>query len=482
MESKIKILSISEAISTLEISLHLQEIIDHIQDCGGRSILVGGAVRDLFLGIKSKDFDIEIYHLEIEDLIFVLKKCGKVNLVGKSFGIILMIINGIEIDFSLPRTEQKTGEGHKGFKVNYHSKLSFKAASFRRDFTINTIGIDLKTKEILDPHAGLKDLRKGELRHVSKAFGEDPLRALRAVQFSARFGFSIALDTQVICSKQPLDELPKERLYEEFKKLLLKSKRPSIGMEWMRKMSLLRFFPELKNLIGVQQDSEWHSEGDVWTHNNMTLDQAALIRDQEISNQEENSEFLKMTLMLGALCHNLGKPLTTAHMDSRWRGPSHDIKGVEPTLSFLNRLTRDQKIISVVVGFVKEHLRPSILYRDRLEITDSVIRRLSLRVDIRALIRVAKADHFGRKTTDAIEKSFPAELWLKVKLKELGLDKERPKPMLTGKILKSYGISPGPRMGEIIREAFELQLEGQIKSRDDLTMWLSNNYIRDLLS
>src|SRR5690606_3365988 len=151
--------------------------------------------------------------------------------VGKAFGVITMARDGAVYDFAFPRTERKTGEGHRGFDVTADPSLDFATASSRRDFTINAMGLRLPDFELVDCHGGRADLERGLLRHVSPAFSEDPLRALRAVQFAARFGFDIHPSTQALCAAQPLDELPRERLFAEFKKLLLLAARPSIGLE-----------------------------------------------------------------------------------------------------------------------------------------------------------------------------------------------------------------------------------------------------------
>ena len=307
----------------------LVEIAREIREAGGSLYLVGGWVRDFLMDRPSQDYDLEVYGLDMEKLFNILVRHAKPNLVGKAFGIITMRMEGADFDFAFPRTENKIGPGHKGFSVQPDSSLGFEQASARRDFTINSMGIRIPDMELVDCHGGNRDLKAGMLLHVSAAFSEDPLRALRAVQFAARFEFDIHPDTRELCRKLPLAELPMERIYGEFKKLMLKAKRPSLGLEWMLRLDLLRHFPELGALIGVQQEPEWHPEGDVWIHNNMVIDQAAKLR------KEEYGEFDNMALMLGALCHDFGKPLTTTFSEGRWRSPGHDVKGEAPTRSFL---------------------------------------------------------------------------------------------------------------------------------------------------
>ncbi len=457
--------------SQYQIPNHLRGIICEIIKEGGTVFIVGGFVRDLLLDIPSKDVDFEIYGIDQKTLTGILYHYGRPNLVGKAFGVATMTIHDIRYDFAFPRIESKIGKGHKGFMTKPNPDLTFKEASGRRDFTINALGLKLPEMEIEDCHGGLADLSLGLLRHISPAFSEDPLRALRAVQFAARFGFDIHPDTQTLCALQPLDELPAERIFEELKKLLLKAQKPSIGLEWLHRMKLLSYFPELEALVGVPQDPEWHPEGDVWEHNNLVVDAAAHIRDTEIDNTVEDEEFEKITLMLGALCHDFGKALTTKKISGRWRSPSHDAVGETPTRSFLSRLTRDQKLTEQVVVYVREHLKPALLYKARHDIKPSAIRRLSLKIDIKKLVRMAKADHFGRTTPDALERSFEAGDWLLSQSEQLKVLDQKPKPLLTGKILISLGMEPGPLMGEIIGECFELQLEGDIVTVEEAMEW-----------
>ena len=427
-----------------------------IAAAGGEAYIVGGWVRDRLMGVPSGDYDIEVYGLPLDALMAILKKHGKPNLVGKAFGVITLTRDGVTYDFAFPRTERKVGDGHRGFEVTADPSLDFATASSRRDFTINAMGMRLPDLELVDCHGGRADLERGVLRHVSAAFSEDPLRALRAVQFAARFGFDIAPATQALCAAQPLEELPRERLFAEFKKLLLKSPRPSIGFEWMRRMNMLRFFPELAALVGVPQEPEWHCEGDVWTHTLMVVDQAARSRAEY---PDENDA---LAHMLAALCHDLGKATFTIRKDDRWRSPGHEAGGDAPARAFLARLTNEAGLVDAVATLVREHLMPAQLYKVRDVLRPSAIRRLALRVDIQKLVRLARADHLGRTTEEALAGQFPAGEWLLEQSRHLDVLAQRPAPFLTGKFLLSLGLKPGPELGKIIAESFELQLEGEL--------------------
>jgi tRNA nucleotidyltransferase (CCA-adding enzyme) len=435
----------------------LLNIAQEIKSAGGEAYIVGGWVRDYLRKVPSGDFDVEVYGLALDPLLTILKKHGKPNLVGKAFGVVTMTLrDGTIYDFAFPRTEKKTGDGHRGFDVTADPYLDFATASSRRDFTINAMGLRLPDLELVDCHGGQADLDAKLLRHVSPAFSEDPLRALRAVQFAARFGFDIHPATQALCAAQPLEELPRERLFAEFKKLMLQSDHPSIGFEWMRRMDMLRFFPELAALIGVPQEPEWHPEGDVWTHTMMVVDQAARLRTPDYTETEN------LTLMFAALCHDLGKPAATVFKDERWRSPAHEGLGDKPSRAFLARLTNEYELIEAVVVLVREHLKPSQLYNVRHELRPAAIRRLALRVNIEKLVRLARADHLGRTTEEALAGLFPPGEWLLEESKHLDVLLQKPAPYLTGKFLLTLGLKPGPELGRLIQESFELQLEGDL--------------------
>ena len=266
----------------------LQTISKTLASKGAKAIIVGGSVRDHFLGIKAKDFDIEVFGLEtLEELEEILKTFGRVELVGKSFGVLKFIHEKEEYDFSFPRSEEKVAKGHKGFSVRVDGNYTYEKAARRRDFTVNAMGYDIEENAFLDPFSGRDDMENKTLRHIDdKTFVEDPLRIYRGVQFCARFEYTMHHDTKDLCfimiENGALEELPKERVYEEFKKLLLKAKKPSIGFELMRELGVLKYFPELEALIGVEQEKRWHPEGDVWIHTMMAIDaMTALLSGEE---------------------------------------------------------------------------------------------------------------------------------------------------------------------------------------------------------
>lgn len=429
---------------------------------------MGGCVRDFLLGRPLQDFDIEVFELNLESLFSLLSGFGPCQQVGKAFGVIKLSLNDRDIDFSLPRTETKIGQGHTGFSVIPDPHLTFTQAAARRDFTINSIGFDPFSGDYLDPFNGIQDLKAKQLRHTSSAFSEDPLRVLRAMQLAARLEFEVAPETLALCRTLPLEELPKERLFEEFKKLFLKASKPSIGLKIAREAGILRLFPELQGLIDLPQDPQWHPEGDVWTHTLMVVDEMARLRIQD--------EPQDLIWMFAALCHDLGKVSTTQFLEGRWRSLGHEEAGVLPTLTFLERLTSHKALIEAVTVLVKEHLKPSLLYSAHLKqkVSDAAIRRLAMRVNIESLIVLAKADCFGRTTPEAILREFPAGDWLGERAKALKVYTQGPVPIVTGKDLMVLGIAPGPEMGRLLKKLLELQVEGIFSTWAEAEAYLPN--------
>ena len=456
--------------SILPIPQELYKISESLFKRKGRSILVGGAVRDFCIEKKiTKDLDIEVFDMNLDVLESILQKFGKLYTVGKTFGVLKLKTENAEYDFSLPRYENKIGIGHRGFFTRSDPSMSFEKAASRRDFTVNSIGYDLLKHQLLDPFNGLEDIKRKTLRHIGPSFSEDPLRVLRAMQFSARLEFDIDPKTIKFCNELNLEELSKERIFEEFRKLLIKASRPSIGFEYARKLGVLSYFPELKALVGVPQDPDWHPEGDVWEHTLLVINEAASLR--------KGNEKHDLMLMLAALCHDFGKPLTTLFVSGRWRSPSHDLAGVVPTEKFLRRLTDDKRLIEKVKTLVKEHLRPVQLYNTRNIINSGTIKRLALRVNIDELVLLAKADYFGRSLSKIDRSCFEAGNWLLLEAERIEVNNDGPRPLLLGRHLLAMGMPPGPKMGLLLKKAFEKQLNGDLEKKEDAISWAKSNML-----
>jgi tRNA nucleotidyltransferase (CCA-adding enzyme) len=433
-------------------------IAESVRDQGGRALIVGGWVRDRLLKAASTNVDIEVFGLPADALRTLLESFGRVEAVGASF----QVYKVAGVDVSLPRRDSKSGRGHRGFEVTGDPSMSIEEAARRRDFTINAISWDPLIDEYLDPFHGRDDLTRRLLRVVDPAtFPDDSLRVLRAVQFAARFSLSMEAATRDLCRTIPLDDLPSERVWGELEKLLLLADRPSIGLALALDLNVIeKLFPELFTLVGCEQEPEWHPEGDVWVHTLQVVDQARtriadLPRPQQI------------TIMLGALAHDLGKPATTAFIDGRIRSIDHEEQGVAPASQFLDRLnihTIDgYDVRQQVLGMTAQHLKPGMWFKVRDDVGDGAFRRLAQKVDLELLARLAKSDCLGREpgrfNCEAMD-------WFLERARSLGVEHRPPGPILLGRHLLELGMRPGPAMGKVLKAVYEQQLDGKVTDLD----------------
>lgn len=452
--------------------------------------LVGGAVRDFVLGREVKDFDLEIYGVDsvklAGDLARLAPEFGvKVNSVGASFQVFKF---GLNVDISIPRRDTKVGEGHKGFEVTGDPSLSIEEASRRRDFTINSMLMNLVTGDIIDPFGGLPDLAYKQLRMVDKnTFVEDSLRALRAVQFASRFDLEITPETAEVIRGMDLSDLPRERVWGEFEKLLMQSPRPSVGLHLMQRLGINeKLFPELFNLEETPQEFEWHPEGNVFIHSTLAADTAkSQIGDLPYAQQ--------VTVMLASLFHDLGKVETTCltwkdlngetctdescpfHDESlppRLTATGHAEAGVSLARNMLDRFGLHSidgyDVRGQVLKLVEFHMHPGQFCRQADEIKDSAFRRLSTKVDLNLLARVFFADSMSRNGNSHGIVFTPEKVnWFRHKVETLEIRPEGPERLLLGRHLLEMGMKPGKAMGSLLDCTYELQLEGVVTTLEE---------------
>lgn len=452
---------------SLPLAPHILKIARMVESAGGRAYLVGGCVRDMLMGLTPNDMDIEVFHLSDEDLIHLLRKEFKLSFIGKSFGVLKL--KEYPVDISTPRLETIIGYTHQSFCVSTDPHLPLKTAAARRDFTINAIFFDPLTHEILDPWNGRKDLKDKVLRHVSKKFVEDPLRVLRGMQFISRFELTPHPDTIELCKNLVSYYLPPERVFDEWHKLLIKGKKPSLGLDFLKQTGWIRHYPELQALIDCPQDPEWHPEGDVWTHTLYALDAFARKR---INNPDED-----FIVGLAVLCHDIGKPVSTyKDQHGRIRSPGHDIAGETPTRAFLSQLTRNKFLIEMVVILVALHMRPSELYKGKA--TDGAIRRLANAVGrIDRLLRVVEADEEGRSPLPPNRHIIE---WLLQRCDVLLIKNKSPSPIILGRHLIALGHNPSPFFSHILKLAFEAQLDGRFQDETSGLVYLQEQILPSL--
>jgi len=455
------------------------KLASEVREHGGRVLVVGGAVRDAILRANSStptslqftDVDLEVFGLEPQVLTSILNRIGSFSETGTSFAVFKL--NNLHLDVSLPRRETKTGAGHRGFSVEPDPHLSPQRAALRRDFKLNAISFDPMSGELVDPLNGVSDILRRQITHASDAFSEDPLRVLRAAQFAARLDFTVAQQT-VLLSRNLLDaasELPAERKFEEYRKLVLAGVKPSRGLDFLRESSWVNTLPELASTIDVEQDHVHHPEGDVYTHTMLAMDEFARIRPKD--------EYEALVVGLAVLCHDIGKPETSKVTFKKGRNVitsyGHDTAGGPKTQSMLSSLTSEHTLVADVRRLVENHMAPGLLYSQRHQLKPAAILRLANKVQrIDRLVLVAHADKGGRSSEplDVYEPS----LWLEKYARELGVWDAPPAPLLQGRDLIQAGFTPGPKFGEILSQVRAWQLKGTISSSKEALQQVTEKF------
>ena len=439
----------------------LDVIITDLGAAGGEVTVVGGSVRDLLLGLPAHDLDLEVSGLDMGRVRQIMANKFSLDETGVSFSVLKVRVpkSSDVIDIALPRTEELTGAGHRDFEVTPDHHLDFATAASRRDFTINAIGLNPTTGELLDPFGGEADLAAGILRHVSDKFSEDPLRPLRAARFAGRFGFIIAPETVDLCrAMRPLaDELPPERIWGELSGIL-SSTSPGRSLQALVEIDWIDVFPELAALRGVEQDPGWHPEGDAFTHTAHVLDYAAA--HLAFENDDD-----RLVVMTAAMCHDLGKSTSTEFRDGRVRSHGHEAAGVPLTTSLLHRLGQ-VALTKDVAPLVEHHLAPVTLT------TDKAIRRLSTKVPrLDLLVLVSKADVGGRPPLTNTESLAKIDAFSE-KVRQLGVHEGPPKMLARGDHLITMGLTPGPQFRELLGAVYDAQLDGVVTTEDEAVTML----------
>jgi tRNA nucleotidyltransferase (CCA-adding enzyme) len=407
----------------MELPQLVRSICEAVAKAGGQAWLVGGVVRDHMMGIVSKDFDIEVHRLEAEDLAKVLRRIGSVNEIGRSFGVFKLVEDGVECDISIPRHDSQHGQAHNDIVVVGNPYMGIESAARRRDLTINAIALDPLTGKIEDPFDGARDIERGRLAAVDpKTFSEDPLRALRVVQFAARFGFSVHPDLAVLCREARLLSLPPERVWGELEKLLLRAPAPSMGWMLLHDLRIAsKVLPDVADIPPEQVAA--------------ALDRAAERRCSV------DGKGRKIILMLSVMLHNATPQQVEATLDhlSVFR-----LYGVPVRKRVLELTARWQRLTSPV--------------------DDSEIRRLADETEVLMLAEVAAAVSGG-----------PGPLVNLDRAAHLGIATEPLPVLLKGRDLNALNVQPGPHMGEALRDVREAQISGDISDKAGAIIWLKDH-------
>ncbi len=451
----------------------LAGIVRDLDAAGYRALVAGGAVRDDLLGLEPKDFDIEVYGVSFDVLAEFLACYGRIDLVGRSFGVVKLTVSGGRIyDFSLPRRDSKIGRAHRDFLATFDPDITPEEAASRRDFTINAMSYDPVAERILDFFGGREDLKNRVLRATSGAFCEDPLRVLRGMQFACRFDLALDPATAEECRAivNEYSTLAQERVAEEFMKWATKSTRPGRIVEYLTATGWIIHFPELGAMIHIPQDPEWHPEGDVATHTMLVVDAAARIADRDRLEGDERA-----VLLFSALAHDFAKATTTSLRERngvlRWTAYGHEGAGGPLARAFLERIGIKPAIVDQVVPLVENHLAHSSLRHD---VTPRSVRRLALRLapaSITQLIRLIEADHSGRPPLPAgLPES--AERIRDMAAAQAVETKPQGALILGRHVLPYFDNRPGPHIGEVTRAAYEAQMDGVFSTEEESLSWL----------
>jgi poly(A) polymerase len=418
------------------------KIVKTLQDNGYKAYFAGGAVRDMLLNIGSDDIDIAT-SAKPDEILGLFPKCFE---IGAAFGIINVVQEDINFEVATFREERGYMDGRHPDEINYTEDPFLDAK--RRDFTINSMFYDPVADRILDFQGGEADLRNGILRTVGKAddrFSEDYLRILRAVRFCTRFGFKLDEKIPVAVRKnlEGLSKISNERIREELNKMLI-GPAPSESLKMLLELGILELIlPEVAALEGVEQDEEFHPEGDVFVHTCLML--------EHMSNPS-------VELAWSILLHDVGKPETLSiGDDERMHFYKHDKLGAKYAEEILKRFTFSNKEIENIVRSVDTHMR----YAHVKEMRESKLKRLIAEPSFRTQLELHRIDCISSHA------KMGNYIFLIDRLGEEEHVVELPKPFINGHDLIKMGMKPGKKMGKILNKISDMQLEGEIKSREE---------------
>ena len=486
---KYKTASIGAEVIKLDAQLIAMEpavlpVLKSLKAQGYTSLIVGGAVRDAYMGIEPKDIDIEVYQISYSMLSGILEQYGKVNLVGKNFGVIKFKPKGAEMeyDFSVPRKENKIGIGHKEFEVTFDTSMTIKDAALRRDFTFNALAYDPIQNTVYDYFGGIGDISLGIIRHTSDKFSEDPLRILRAMQFQARFDFAIApetiLEIRQMLKTTEFSTLPKERIFEEWKKWAEKGIRHDLIFQFLRDTTLIDSYPELKLLKETPQDKIYHPEGDVEIHTMLCIKRMdEIIKAENIQGKE------KLILVMAILFHDIAKPQTTEEQFKNERmtitSHGHEEMGGKMVKEILPRMGFYDEYVEPISNLVANHLAGvTISFITAESGKVKAVKKLSKRLfpaTIKELLYVMDADSNGRGFPEFKVPTGSEDLARIAK--DVNVNEKPYEYILKGRHLIELGLKPSKQFGEILDKANEAQENGEFSTVDEGREWLLT-YVR----
>lgn len=350
--------------------------INKVNNIGGKVYLVGGAVRDIFRKVEAQDKDYCITGITETDFNLIFPDAFK---VGNSFPVYKVNIDDQLCEVAFARRECKSGKGYRGFKVTFDPTVTIEEDLYRRDTTMNAIAIELPISKVIDPYNGVEDITNKRIRMISKHFADDPVRALRAARQSAQFQFDITDDTILAMNKcgEELAGESSERIFKELH-LALQTDKPSIFFRNLNRAGLLEIiFPELWQLIGKTQPTEFHPEGDAFEHTMNIVDEVAKVN-------------IKPEVRFVALVHDLGKGTTPQSMLPHHYG--HDLRGLEVLNEWSRRVTFPRDWLKPAKFVIERHMHAP-LYKKPGKIVDLIMKIPSSGLSFSDFNDIIFADH-----------------------------------------------------------------------------------------
>lgn len=455
-----------------------QRVVEIIEANGGHVYVIGGTPRNLWWGLSAKDIDMEVFNLSAKHLESILSALGTVNLEGQQFAVFkLRLPSGRTYDVALPRRERQEGQSSKEIEATSDPFMTVFDAGLRRDYTINSLYWRPIGRELIDNHGAIQDLNFRVLRPISDAFSEDPLRPLRGFRLASEYNLALTKTGNAplmhYLMRDRYHTIPESRIRDEWWKWA-KSQYPAAGLRFLEDSGWIVMYPELSRLRGCQQDAEWHPEGDAWEHTIDVVRAMQILAHPSITDWESHA-----TLIFASLLHDVGKPDTT-HRSlepktlGRWVSPGHDHAGVEPTRSFFKRIfgSEQHPIIDKVVKLVATHMR-----HVGVEPTKKMTLRLSNDVgNMEHWYLLTQADQSGRPYVPGRIIVPPAAAKFMALASAMDLEVKPPKPLLNGDMLKERGWKQGKPLGDVLRAAFQAQLDDEFSDEEGAIAWLNANY------
>lgn len=423
-------------------------IIRTLRENGFAGYRVGGAVRDRLLGRAADDVDVATDAVPAA----VRHLFPRSFAVGENFGVIIVHAReGVDIEVATFRADGEYADGRRPANVRFSDMAT---DAWRRDFTVNALYYDPVAEEIHDHTNGLADLRRGVIRAVgtpARRFEEDRLRMLRAVRFATSLRFDLDKETQagIAAHANAIFDVSPERVFAELNKMLT-GPSPAVAVKLLSETGLLQhILPEVEAMKGVEQPPEFHPEGDVWTHTMLML---------------ENLRWPSLALAWSVLLHDVGKPSTQTYDGKRFRFNGHAHVSADLTQDILRRLRSSRKLRQTVSQCVNSHMK----FMSVQEMRRSTLRQFISGETFPLELELHRLDCLGSHA-DMAHYHFILDTLI-----TLAAEPAVPKPLLTGHDLIEAGIRPGKRMGKILADIQEKQLDGKLTTREQAIQYVRN--------